>query len=140
MVPTIISVFLYLAKNGTNEGFLFTQLTIILTSNLISLSSITFLIFAPWKKGPSWYIKISHIIFYSLLLTNFLVIPFINLALAFFFIVDPAYDLKNETVQSWVVFFNIVCCSRIFEFFTMIRRAVLPDARNYLAAKKALEE
>ena len=102
--------------------------------------SITFLIFAPWKKGPAWYIKFSHILFYTLLLTNYLIIPGVNLGMAVFFIVDPAYDLKQQTVQSWVVFYNVVCVSRIFEFFTMIRRAVLPDARNYLAAKKALEE
>ena len=38
-----------------------------------------------------------------------------------------------------MVFFNVLCVSRIFEFFTMIRRSVLPDARNYLAAKSALE-
>jgi len=98
MVPTLISAFLYIAKNGTNEGFLFTQLTIILTSNLISLASITFVIFVPWKKGPVWYTKVSHVIFHMLLLTNYLIIPLINLGLAFFFIVDPNYNLRDQTV------------------------------------------
>jgi len=98
MVPTLISAFLYIAKNGTNEGFLFTQLTIIFTSNLISLASITFVIFVPWKKGPVWYTKVSHVIFHMLLLTNYLIIPLINLGLAFFFIVDPNYNLRDQTV------------------------------------------
>lgn len=71
------------------------QLTIILVSNLISLMSISFLIFAHWKKGPEWYLKISHIIFYSLLLLNFLIIPIANLGLAIFFIVNPKYDLRK---------------------------------------------
>lgn len=35
MVPFIVSLFLYLAPNGTNTGFLFIQLTIILASAFI---------------------------------------------------------------------------------------------------------
>ena len=77
---------------------------------------------------------------YILLITNYLIIPFGNLGMAIFFIVDPAYNLKNQTVQSWVVFFNVLCATRIFEFFTMIRKTVLLDAKNYLAAKKALQD
>ena len=119
---------------------MFVQLTIIILSTLISLISITYLIFIPWKKGPAWYLKISHVIVYILLITNYLIIPIGNLGMAVFFIVDPAYDLKGQTVQSWVVFYNIVCFSRILEFFTMIRRTVLIDARNYLAARAALQE
>ena len=138
MVPFLVCSFLYFSPNGTNQGFLFVQLTIIFMSTLISLFSITYLIFVPWKKGPAWYLKISHIIVYILLITNYLIIPIANLGLAVFFIVDPSYDLKNQTVQSWVVFFNIVCFSRILEFFTMIRKTVLIDAKNYLAARAAL--
>ena len=138
MVPFLVCSFLYFSPNGTNQGFLFVQLTIIFMSTLISLFSITYLIFVPWKKGPAWYLKISHIIVYILLITNYLIIPIANLGLAVFFIVDPIYDLKNQTVQSWVVFFNVVCFSRILEFFTMIRKTVLIDAKNYLAARAAL--
>jgi len=138
MVPFLVCSFLYFSPNGTNQGFLFVQLTIIFMSTLISLFSITYLIFVPWKKGPAWYLKISHIIMYILLITNYLIIPIANLGLAVFFIVDPSYDLKNQTVQSWVVFFNVVCFSRILEFFTMIRKTVLIDAKNYLAARAAL--
>ena len=138
MVPFLVSSFLYFSPNGTNQGFLFVQLTIIFMSNLISLVSITYLIFIPWKKGPAWYLKFSHIIVYILLITNYLIITIANLGLALFFILDPSYDLKNQSVQSWVVFFNIVCISRILEFFTMIRKTVLIDAKNYLAARAAL--
>jgi len=138
MVPFLVCSFLYFSPNGTNQGFLFVQLTIIFMSTLISLFSITYLIFVPWKKGPAWYLKISHIIVYILLITNYLIIPIANLGLAVFFIVDPSYNLKNQTVQSWVVFFNVVCFSRILEFFTMIRKTVLIDAKNYLAARAAL--
>lgn len=97
------------------------------------------MIFVPWKKGPEWYLKFSPILVYVLLITNYLVIPAINIGLAIFFIVDPAYTLVEQSIQSYVVFFNVVCISRIFEYFTLIRRTVLDEARNYLAAKKALE-
>jgi len=138
MVPLVVSTFLYIVPNGTNVGFLNTQLTIILVSNFVSLFCITYLIFVPWKKGPAWYLKFSHIVAYILILLNYLVVPIFNLGIAIFFIIDPAYDLMDQTVQTWVVFFNIVCFSRIFEYFTIVRRTFLTDARNYLAAKNAL--
>ena len=98
------------------------------------------MIFVPWKKGPEWYLKFSPILVYILLITNYLLIPAINIGLALFFIVDPTYNLNSQSIQSYVVFFTVVCFSRIFEYFTLIRRTVLDDARNYLAAKKALED
>lgn len=52
------------------------------------------MIFIPWKKGPAWYLKFSHVLVYSLLLTNYLIIPIGNLGFAMFFIFDPNYDLK----------------------------------------------
>jgi hypothetical protein len=97
------------------------------------------MIFVPWKKGPAWYLKFSHVLVYSLLLTNYLIIPLGNLGLAMFFIFDPYYDLKMQSVQSWVVFFNVVCVSRVFEFFTTVRKTVLEDAHNYIAAQKLLK-
>lgn len=100
---------------------------------------ITFIIFVPWKKGPAWYLKFSHVLVYSLLLTNYLIIPLGNLGLAMFFIFDPNYNLKMQSVQSWVVFFNVVCVSRVLEFFTTVKKTVLEDAHNYIAAQKLLK-
>ena len=97
------------------------------------------MIFVPWKKGPAWYLKFSHVLVYSLLLTNYLIIPLGNLGLAMFFIFDPNYDLKMQSVQSWVVFFNVVCVSRVLEFFTTVKKTVLEDAHNYIAAQKLLK-
>ena len=107
-------------------------------SNMFCLMCIIFLIFVPWKKGPEWYLRISPAIFYVLVLMNYLIIPIANLGLSAFYIIDPNYDLKTQIIQSWVVFYNVVNFSRVLEYFVVIRRTILLDAKNYLAARKAM--
>lgn len=99
---------------------------------------IIFLIFVPWKKGPEWYLRISPTIFYVLVLMNYLILPLGNLGLSAFYVIDPKYDLKTQVIQSWVVFYNVVNFSRVLEYFFIIRRTILLDAKNYLAAREAL--
>ena len=79
------------------------------------------MVFVEWKKGPKWYTKASPIIFLTFVLLNF-----------------PGFAVKQVFIESWVIFFLIVSMSRIFDFFFVIRRSVLVDARNYLAAQKLL--
>lgn len=102
---------------------------------------ITFLVFVEWKKGPKWYVKAAPIIFFSFLLLNFLIVPIANIV--YFFILAfgvPGFSVKLVFIESWVIFFLIVSMTRIFDFFFVIRRSVLVDARNYLAAQKLLKE
>jgi hypothetical protein len=54
--------------------------------------------------------------------------------------VNPKYDLKVIPLESWVIFFNIVCFSRLLEFFSTIKKIVLDDARIYLQTRKMEEE
>jgi hypothetical protein len=97
------------------------------------------LVFVEWKKGPKWYTKASPIIFFTFVLLNFLIVPIANIV--YFFILAfgvPGFAVKQVFVESWVIFFLIVSMSRIFDFFFVIRRSVLIDAKNYLAAQKLL--
>jgi hypothetical protein len=99
------------------------------------------LVFVEWKKGPKWYVKAAPIIFFSFLLLNFLIVPIANIV--YFFILAfgvPGFSVKLVFIESWVIFFLIVSMTRIFDFFFVIRRSVLVDARNYLAAQKLLKE
>ena len=105
---------------------------------MFCLMCIVFLIFVPWKKGPEWYLRISPAIFYVLVLMNYLIIPLANLGLSAYYVIDPKYDLKSQVIQSWVVFYNVVNFSRVLEYFFVIRRTILLDAKNYLAARKAM--
>lgn len=108
----------------------------ILGSNYLSLIAISFLIFVPWKKGPEWYLKISPKIFFFMMYLNYVVLPVINIGLTVFFTVNPAYDLKALPLESWIIFFTIVCFSRLVEFFSSLKKTVLDDARIYLATRK----
>lgn len=78
--------------------------------------AISFLIFCPWKKGPEWYLKISPVIFYIAMYVNYVILPLINIGLFLFYTIDPNYILKTEALESWIVFFTIICLTRVLEF------------------------
>jgi len=100
----------------------------------------TFLIFVDWKKGPKWYLKVSPAIFFSLIMLNYLIIPVVNIAFFFYLaFAVPGFDVKKIYIESWVIFFLVVSASRIFEFFLVIKKSVLVDARNYISARKELD-
>jgi hypothetical protein len=128
----IVSCFLFFQANDTNSGSLFWQLEVILLSNIIAAFCITFLIFVHWKKGAEWWLKISYIVFYVLLLTNYVILPLVNVGIFVFFIIAPAINLKDETIESYVIFINIICLLRLIEYATLVRRSVLLDARIYI--------
>ena len=103
------------------------------------MCAITFLIFIPWKKGPEWYLKFSPALFYIMMYANYVYIPAFNLGLTLFYTVKPRYNLKILPLESWVVFFTVVCFSRLLEFYTTIKKVVLDDARIYLQTRKLKE-
>lgn len=63
---------------------------------------------------------------------NYVVLPVLNILLTVFFTVNPHYDLKALPLESWIIFFTIVCFSRILEFYSSLKKIVLDDARIYL--------
>lgn len=135
-MPWFVNNFLQYTNIGNVGGGIEAQLYMILGSNYLSLLAICYLIFVPWKTGPEWYLKISSKIFFMMIYLNYIVLPIINIGLTIFFTVNPAYDLKALPLESWVIFFTIVCFSRLIEFFTTIRKTVIEDARIYKTARK----
>lgn len=101
--------------------------------------AISFLIFCPWKKGPEWYLKFSPALFYIMMYANYVFLPGLNLGMSIYYTVNPKYDLKILPLESWVVFFTVVCFSRLLEFYTTIKKVVLDDARIYLETRKLKE-
>jgi hypothetical protein len=108
------------------------QLDLIFFSNCTSLFAIIFLIFVPWKKGPEIYLKISPILFYAMMYLNYVLLPIGNLFMSTYFTINPNFDLKVKPLESWVIFFTVLCFSRLFEFFSTIKKIVLDDARIFL--------
>lgn len=93
-----------------------------------------------WKKGPAWWTTISYKVFSALLLTNYIIIPGVNIIVALYFIFKPSIDLKQEPIESYIVFFMIVCSTRILEYFTLIRRTVILDAKIFLQTQTEIGE
>lgn len=62
---------------------------------------------------------------------NYLLIPMGNVVLSIYLMCDPSLDLELQTSESFVVFFFVVCLMRLVEYFTLIRRSVLLDAKIY---------
>ena len=60
---------------------------------------------------------------------NYIIIPGVNAALFVYYTVNPNYDLKTEALESWIVFFSIICITRMTEI-------VLDDARIFLQTRK----
>jgi len=136
MIPLVVGLYIYCQPNNTNHPPLYWELKMILFSNLLSAICITYLIFVPWKKGPAWYLKHSHKVFFVLLVTNYLVLPIINNIAFIYFIFLPTVDLKKEAIESYIVFFNVVCFMRIVEYVVIVRRTVWLDAKVYLQMRE----
>ena len=97
------------------------------------------MIFVPWKKGNKYYLKISPYLFYLLITTNYIIIPFGNIVLSAYFTLNPSYDLKAKPLESWVIFFTVLCFCRMVEYFTDVKKVVMDDAKVYLETRKAME-
>lgn len=63
---------------------------------------------------------------------NYVFLPGLNIAITVYYTVNPHYKLRILPLESWVVFFSIVCFSRLLEFYSTIKKVVLDDARIYL--------
>lgn len=71
---------------------------------------------------------------------NYVILPIGNLGMTAYFTLNPNYDLKVLPLESWVIFFTIVCFSRLVEFFSNLKKIVLDDARIFLESKKLKDQ
>lgn len=67
---------------------------------------------------------------------NYLILPLTNIALMIYFTLNPRYNLKILPLETWVIFFTIICFTRVVEYFTSTKKIVLDDARIYLQQRK----
>lgn len=99
-----------------------------------------FIIFVTWKRGPTWYLRISPYIYFLAMFTNYILLPLFNLGVFLYFTIHPDYDLKQEPLESWVIFFCIVCFSRLIEYVSTVRKLLSEDYAYFKAMKKRLAE
>jgi hypothetical protein len=67
---------------------------------------------------------------------NYVVLPIGNILMSTYFTVNPNYNLKIVPLESWIIFFTIVCVSRVTEFFGSIKKIVMDDARIFLETRR----
>lgn len=70
----------------------------------------------------------------------YLWIPIVNVCVTTYLIFDPNLNLEDQPIFSYVVFYTVLCCHRVFDFFTAIRRSVIDDARYFMSLKELGEE
>lgn len=67
---------------------------------------------------------------------NYVILPVSNIGLSAFYTINPKYNLKVIPMESWVVFFTVVCFSRVMEFFVSLKKIIMDDARIYIETRK----
>jgi hypothetical protein len=63
---------------------------------------------------------------------NYVILPIVNLILMTVYISMPSINKKDIPIFSWVIFFNMVCFSRLIEFWGSLKKRIFDDARIYL--------
>jgi len=112
VVTFFINLVMYLSRNGRKEwsptvilvdyGF-----TLSLGSNFVTSICVTILIFVSWQKGSKCWQRIAPKVFYILILLNFMIIPFINVAYQIFIAAYPPVIARESYWESFLVFFMV---------------------------------
>lgn len=110
----------------------------IVVSNILGAAAMFVLVFVHWKKGSELWLRISPYIFGTLLIFAFVIMPFFNVALSVYLIIDSSIALVDQQIESYVVFFQFLYLIRIFEFFTWIRKSIFDDARTWLSSRAVI--
>lgn len=70
---------------------------------------------------------------------NYVVLPAVNFLMFIYYTVNPHFDLVVFPLESWIVFFSIVCFTRLMEFYFSLKKIVMDDARIYIQTRKLKE-
>ena len=90
----------------------------------VSVLVVLTLIFAHWRKGPTWWIGIAKYLFAVMLLTIYFAFPVTNFCLLFPILSKKA--LISATFRSYTVFFAVSSLSKPIEFYFLIYKTVIP--------------
>ena len=107
-------------------------------SQYIALISVSILIFRTWKTGPEWWVKIAPKLYYSLLIVVYLILPSLNILVELSAAISPKIKQKNSQYMAWILFYMVVCISRLIEFFVIIRPKYITDAKTFIHMREDL--
>lgn len=104
-----------------------------LVSNVVTTICVTILIFVSWQKGSKWWQKIAPKVFYMLILVNFVIVPVINILFQTFIAAYPKVKARESYWESFLVFFMVACCAKPIQFWFIVRKSFIHDAKAYIA-------
>lgn len=117
LIGLFVSQFIpFFVTTGTNVPNAAWPIMLIQWIALIDAISITFMIFAPWSKGPQWYLRIAPTLFLSLLILDFVVEPIFIVATTV--INFRAY--QSYPYETYLLYFSIIFGLRLFDFKFLI--------------------
>lgn len=71
---------------------------------------------------------------------NYVILPLMNFLLFVYYTVNPNFDLVIFPLESWIIFFSIICFTRLTEFFFSLKKIVMDDARIYLQTRRLKDQ
>ena len=77
---------------------------------------------------------------FTMMYLNYVILPGLNIFLFVYYTANPKYNLKIFPLESWIVFFSILCITRISEFFVSLKKIIMDDARIYIVQKENEEK
>ena len=67
---------------------------------------------------------------------NYLLLPLMNIGVTAYYSASPQYVLRLMPLESWVIFFTVICFTRLMEYYFSLRKIISDDARIHLAMVK----
>ena len=77
---------------------------------------------------------------FTMMYLNYVILHGLNIFLFVYYTANPKYNLKIFPLESWIVFFSILCITRISEFFVSLKKIIMDDARIYIVQKENEEK
>jgi hypothetical protein len=141
VVTFFINVVMYFSQNGRKQwnpsvvlvdyGF-----TLALYSNFITMICVTILIFVSWQKGSQCWQRAAPKVFFMLILMNFIIVPGINITYQVFIAAYPPVIARESYWESFLVFFMVACCAKPIQYFFIVKKSFVIDARAYIANRE----
>lgn len=107
---------------------------VVLLCNVLSVITITVLIFVHWQKGPALWLCVSQPLFYTLLIINYVLTPIGFIAVFALQYFQPTL-IPFASNLTFYVFYLVLCVCHFIDYFTFIRPVILKDAQYFCRAK-----
>ena len=102
-----------------NSNLQIAQLEIIRLSGWVNTFIITCVIFIDYKEGGDWRTKNLPRIFKYLIWFSYLVLPWINLTYAVFFIITGSLTTDEALLQPWCITCNVIWMANFAEYYLL---------------------